>query len=88
MPRSSAIRDYRKRVKTSKCRGLGSRLCSRNPSCKYANGKIRSFCRKTKNSTRSSKRSSRRSSRSSSKSLSFKSVGSSGSLSFKSAKSK
>ena len=80
MPKSSAIRDYRKRVKTSKCRSLGSRLCSRNPSCKYANGKIRSFCRKTKNSRRSSRRSS--------KSLSFKSARSSGSLSFKSVKSK
>ena len=49
----SAIVEYRKRVKTSKCRGLGSRTCSIKPGCKYAyKGKTRRFCRKSRNTRR------------------------------------
>ena len=40
---------YRKRVKTSKCRGWRGRTCKKTPGCKYANGRKRSFCRKIKN---------------------------------------
>jgi hypothetical protein len=50
---NSAILEYRKRVRSSKCRGLGSRTCSRKPGCKYAyKGKTRKFCRKEKNTRR------------------------------------
>ncbi len=73
---SSAVIEYRKRVKTSMCRGLGTRLCSRKEGCKYANGVSRKYCRKAKNSSRSkivyhTPKSSRRSSRRKSSSLSF-----------------
>jgi hypothetical protein len=41
---NSAILEYRKRVRSSKCRGLGSRTCSIKPGCKYAyKGKQESF---------------------------------------------
>lgn len=49
MPRTSAKRSYRKRVATSKCRGLMTPRCRRNKMCKMAYGKKRSFCRKKKN---------------------------------------
>ena len=77
---SSAIIEYRKRIKHSECRGLGTRLCSRKETCKYANGVSIKYCRKSRNTRRSKlvyyspKSSSRRSSRRSSTSLSFKSA--------------
>ena len=42
---------YRGRVKTSKCRKIPKPSCVVKPSCKYASGKVRQFCR-TKNNTR------------------------------------
>jgi hypothetical protein len=77
---SSAVIEYRERIKNSVCRGLGTRACSRKEACKYANGVSRRYCRKAKNTRRSKliyyspKSSSRRSSRRSSSSLSFKSA--------------
>lgn len=87
---SSAVIEYRKRIKHSVCRGLGTRLCSRKETCKYANGVSRKYCRKARNTRRSKlvyyspKSSSRRSSRMSPRMSPRKS---SSSLSFKSAKS-
>jgi hypothetical protein len=50
---SSAIAEYRKRIKTSRCRGLSRKGCSRRKTCKYAyKGKSRKFCRKRKNTRR------------------------------------
>jgi len=49
---------YRERVKTSKCRKIPKPVCVIKPSCKYANGKVRQFCR-TKNNTRLSRSRSR-----------------------------
>ena len=87
-PAVSAINEYRKRVKTSTCRGLGTRRCSQKQICKYASGTMRRFCRKSKNTRRgySSRRNSS-SRRSGSKSLSFASAKSK-SMSFASAKSR
>ena len=52
MPRSSAKRSYRRRIKTSNCRGLKLKKCNKNKTCKYAQGKKRSFCRKLINTQR------------------------------------
>ena len=46
--RSSARRSYRRRVKASACRGKGPAVCRGTSGCKYASGKKRSFCRKSK----------------------------------------
>ena len=52
-PRSSAKRSYRKRVRSSPCRGKGRTTCRATKRCKYVSkGKKRSFCRKTKNTKR------------------------------------
>jgi hypothetical protein len=41
---------YRKRIKNSQCRGIKpGEKCKRRPSCKYAMGEKRQFCRKKKN---------------------------------------
>jgi len=88
-PAVSAIHEYRKRVKTSNCRGLGTRRCSQKPTCKYASGTMRRFCRKSKNTRRGY--SSRRNSsvrRSSSKSMSYATPKESKSSSYASAKSR
>lgn len=45
---ASAKRSYRRRVKSSTCRGKGPAVCRGTRGCKYASGKKRSFCRKTK----------------------------------------
>jgi hypothetical protein len=52
MPSKSAIAVYRKRVKTSSCRGLRGRTCNKRSGCKYSSGTKRSFCRKSKNTKR------------------------------------
>lgn len=52
MPSTSMLKTYRKRIKSSKCRGLRGRTCNRKPGCKSARGTKRSFCRKSKNATR------------------------------------
>lgn len=81
-PAVSAIHEYRKRVKTSNCRGLGTRRCSQKTTCKYASGTMRRFCRKSKNTKRGYS-----SRRKSSKSMSYASA-KSRSLSYASAKSR
>ena len=53
MSSKSAILEYRRRVRTSKCRGLDSKVCSKRSGCKYVHkGKTRKYCRKSKNSRR------------------------------------
>jgi hypothetical protein len=47
--KSSRVKTYRSRVKTSKCRKLGRATCRRTAGCKQANGSKRRFCRKGKN---------------------------------------
>ena len=54
------VKLYRERVKTSKCRKVPKTACNAKPTCKYASGKKRQFCRMKKN-TRSVVRSSSRS---------------------------
>ena len=54
MPRSSALRAYRHRVKTSACRGLKRRTCKGKMGCKYVSGSKRKFCRKSGNTKRHS----------------------------------
>ena len=54
-------RQYRQTGKTSTCRKIPKPACVAKSTCKYANGKIRHFCRKKYN-TRSNRVSSSRSS--------------------------
>ena len=49
---ASARRSYRRRVKSSKCRGKPGYSCAATPGCRRASGKKRSFCRKSKNTKR------------------------------------
>ena len=51
-PGSSTRRSYRRRVRSSKCRGAGPAACRGRVGCKYASGRKRSFCRKTRNTRR------------------------------------
>ena len=51
-PKTSARRSYRKRVRSSPCRGKGRTTCRATKRCKYTSGKKRSFCRKVKNTKR------------------------------------
>ena len=54
MSSKSAILEYRRRLRTSTCRGLDSKKCTKMSGCKYAGkGKTRKYCRKSKNSRRS-----------------------------------
>ena len=46
---SSAKKTYRKRIKSSMCRGKTGRKCTKVKGCKIAKGTKRSFCRKKKN---------------------------------------
>jgi hypothetical protein len=57
MVSKETARRYRQRAKTSKCRKVPKPECTQKPSCKYATGKKRQFCR-TKTNTRLSKYSS------------------------------
>jgi hypothetical protein len=54
MVSKETARRYRQRAKTSKCRKVPKPACTQKPSCKYATGKKRQFCR-TKTNTRLSK---------------------------------
>lgn len=54
MPRSSALRAYRRRVRKSSCKGLRKRTCRKTPGCKIARGTKRRFCRKSGNRRRKS----------------------------------
>ena len=40
---------YRKRVKFSQCRKKGPAACRGKQGCKYASGRKRSYCRRSKN---------------------------------------
>ena len=53
MSKKHAINSYRRRRKLSHCRGKGPAVCRSKPGCKYASGKKRSFCRKSKSHRRS-----------------------------------
>lgn len=48
----SAKRSYRRRVKSSRCRGKKRTACRRARRCKTAKGKKRTFCRKRRNTRR------------------------------------
>ncbi len=52
MVSNSAILSYRRSHKTSKCKKLQQKQCNKKSRCKYATGKRRSFCRKTRNHKR------------------------------------
>ena len=52
---SSARRSYRRRVRSSKCRGLKPGMCVAKDGCKMSRGKKRSFCRKSKSTRRARK---------------------------------
>ena len=45
----SKRRAYRKRVKSSGCRGKVRSVCVTTSGCKYTNGRKRKFCRKSRN---------------------------------------
>ena len=47
-----AKKSYRRRRKLSHCRGKGPAVCRSRAGCKYASGKKRSFCRKSKSRRR------------------------------------
>lgn len=50
-PSSSAKHSYRRKVKSSRCRGAGAYKCV-TLGCKVAKGRKRTFCRKKKNTRR------------------------------------
>ena len=47
-----AQHSYKRRRKLSHCRGKGPAACRGKPGCKYASGRKRSFCRKSKSHRR------------------------------------
>ena len=49
---ASARRSYRRRVKSSHCRGKGPAACRGASGCRVASGRKRSFCRKSRNTKR------------------------------------
>ena len=51
-PNTSAKASYRKRVKSSNCRGLMRAKCRTHANCKMTSGKKRQYCRKLKNTRR------------------------------------
>lgn len=52
MPSKSAKMEYRRRVKSSSCRGKSVRKCYATSGCKPASGTKRTFCRKKHNTKR------------------------------------
>ncbi len=56
----SRRRSYRRRVKSSACRGKGPAVCRSMDNCKYSSGRKRSYCRKAKNTRRHRRGGSRR----------------------------
>lgn len=52
MPRTSALKTYRRRVHASRCKGLRKKTCRKVPGCSYARGSKRHFCRKSGNKHR------------------------------------
>lgn len=51
----SRNRSYRRRVKSSRCRGKSVKACRGSAGCYVVSGKRRKFCRKYKNTRRSRK---------------------------------
>ena len=49
---NTARRSYRRRVKSSQCRGVHRAICNTIAGCKMTRGASRSFCRKNKNTRR------------------------------------
>ena len=49
---ASAKKSYARRVRSSVCRGKGPAVCRSTKRCKYASGRKRSFCRKSKSTSR------------------------------------
>ena len=47
-----AQQSYRRRRKLSHCKGKGPAVCRSKSGCKYASGKKRRFCRKTRSTRR------------------------------------
>ena len=47
-----AKKSYARRLKQSYCRGKKRRTCRATPGCKYASGRKRSFCRKSRSRPR------------------------------------
>lgn len=52
MPSSGAKKSYRRRLRSSPCRGRKAYSCAAKSGCKMSKGKKRSFCRRSKNSRR------------------------------------
>merc|ERR1712166_7048 len=52
-----ALHSYKRRGKLSHCKGKGPAVCRYKRGCKYASGKKRSFCRKSRSYRRSRRRS-------------------------------
>lgn len=48
----TARKSYRRRVKSSKCRGKVGTACRKSMGCKKAKGRSRSYCRKMTNKRR------------------------------------
>ena len=48
----SAAKSYKRRARSSPCRGKGPAVCRSKPGCKYSSGRKRSFCRKSRNTKR------------------------------------
>ena len=55
-PRSSARKSYARRRRASQCTGKRGRTCNKTAGCKYASGRKRGFCRKTKSTRRRGRR--------------------------------
>lgn len=49
---NSARKSYRRRGKTSQCKGVHRAICSTIAGCRMTKGARRSFCRKNKNTRR------------------------------------
>ena len=55
MVSKTRARSYRRRAKSSPCKGKGPAVCRSLQPCKISSGKKRSFCRRSKNSRRTRK---------------------------------
>jgi hypothetical protein len=57
--RKASQKKSQKRSKNSPCRGKGPAVCRSLSGCKYASGKKRNFCRRTKNKSAKNNRNNR-----------------------------
>lgn len=55
VPSSGAKKSYRRKLRSSACRGKKGYACAAAPGCKMSKGKKRSFCRRSKNTRRTRK---------------------------------